>query len=1656
MRREKKAEADVALSILCYCSCSVSMIILNKLLMQTYGLPYPISLLLFQNTGAFLLVSLGKRMGVLHYPDISFKVVLSWLPLTALFVTMLYSSMKSLQHMSVSAQTITKNLAIIGTAFGDHYFFEKKITRSMTVAFVLMIAGSYLGTQGDKWVTALGLWWTAVNIVSTVFYTLYMKKLMAEVSKTIGNYGPVFYNNLLSLPIFFIFGFSELKSCFVGILESSFAGKMCLLIMMIVSSFMTFGVFWCMKETSPTTFSVLGALNKVPITFLGMVIFQQFPDKVGYAGIAIALSGGFLYSVSNSRQARKKEAAMSKQVLNTNIVIKSVRLHLDNDRNARKLNIHIYIYICTHPWSASLVVFFFLGEYTRSASMKRDRSEADHSAKSLPETRQIVQGAFATMREYATAAGSIPAADYEYHSAFPGFTRHVESQSRALQGIMEQCLALLPQRRRPSLFPATEESQPTGERLNDAQRTVVMEAIDSMLENVDAIMDEVRGNKLRGNDQLAMSFGSELVPTNAAAGSSVNTGSGVVQVSRVVRPQLTFKTPVDNTAAPFVPVYSDEQGAMHTGKIGVHPFEKEIKAFKPSASQLQPRADQPYLPLEQCPLTFVDTVDALKAVVKDLLAVEEIAVDLEHHDFYSFLGFTCLMQISTRTADYIIDCIKLRGDMKLLAPVFLSSGILKVLHGAKEDIRWLQKDFSLYLVNFFDTGIALQTLHMPYSLAFAVDHFCQVKLEKKYQTADWRIRPLPAEMVHYARQDTHFLLYVYDRLKAMLLNAESRASVGNLLLHVYSASKSLSLEQYEKPVLDPDHSYARSLDRSLGGLTAAQRRVAQFMYNWRDEVAREVDDSPIAVLHQSALLTIASKLPLSARELLHCANPVSAVLRKNVAKLVAAIQSIVAEEEGAMNRPAALDAAQGEQDSAAAAGGISLKPMGLHRPMTGSCPSLVLPPAFHPTLAQPPESSSVELHVAPIPPTPWLLGMRRVAERLQQRPKVDFPLPGADIVAQRARLQQQAQAAALPQPVTNSAATKADDDKSSSESLSRSGTPPPAESKDQAPTPMQHDNEAVALRQAYGTGAKNRRKEKKTKKERWEGETTAYLGRQNGCAILLLIPMFGKFLISSEMADYREMSGLAAYIYQLLPLIHAWWFDFYFYVAPVDCGIHRFLLCKAEAYESLQKSSLLFICYCWALLSLLVAVISLFFWRVAWVASPRKIKKKEHSFVVCEHRKYLQTIIINCYEMYNRELLAGARFEPLAPTALPSTKRDDETPQDLIKCTRYAIPRCMARIAQTENRQLNPSKDFTYESTTVFKAHEEKGEGYSCTSPLRRPKGDSSSDDEADDDNPPMTFTFTEYSPMCYAHVRSFFTVNSNTFGRVLRTSNWHSTPSPGKSSAHIFFCDKWVIKTMTKTESEFLRQILHRYYFHVRDNPWTFLPHFVGHYQVKLGMASYNLIVMQNVFLTKSSIHRIYDLKGSTVGRFVSTRESQRTARMLKDLDLNSPIRIGPERKGILMRQLIKDTDFLKKCMIMDYSLLVGIHEMDQGLFMEDGNSEEAPPSQREQFARFAAPGFARGDARFGRGAQGGAIANPSDNYRLTEDDGGILSTVNPGFPNEVYYTGIIDILQRYSPRKRLEHFVFGIKYDPDKISCVHPNDYADRFLSFISSITV
>mmetsp|Transcript_4537 Transcript_4537/g.6845 ORF Transcript_4537/g.6845 Transcript_4537/m.6845 type:complete len:190 (+) Transcript_4537:616-1185(+) len=169
-----------------------------------------------------------------------------------------------------------------------------------------------------------------------------------------------------------------------------------------------------------------------------------------------------------------------------------------------------------------------------------------------------------------------------------------------------------------------------------------------------------------------------------------------------------------------------------------HPYQFEIEKFDDSvediADSFKKVEPQKYKPKEDTPFLYVETEEQLAELKTHLEAHSEIAIDLEAHTMRSYNGLTCLMQISTRERDFIVDTLKLRSKLgPALLHIFDDPDKVKVLHGADMDIQWLQRDFGLYIVNMFDTGQAARVLQLKSAgLAFLLQSYCGVIADKKY------------------------------------------------------------------------------------------------------------------------------------------------------------------------------------------------------------------------------------------------------------------------------------------------------------------------------------------------------------------------------------------------------------------------------------------------------------------------------------------------------------------------------------------------------------------------------------------------------------------------------------------------------------------------------------------------------------------------------------------------------------------------------------------------------------------------------------------------------------------------------------------------------------------------------------------------------------
>ncbi|XP_076892234.1 protein RRP6-like 2 [Bidens hawaiensis] len=386
-------------------------------------------------------------------------------------------------------------------------------------------------------------------------------------------------------------------------------------------------------------------------------------------------------------------------------------------------------------------------------------------------------------------------------------------------------------------------------------------------------------------------------------GNAVGASKGKVSfhIASIPRPQDEYKILVNNNNQPFEHVWLQRN---EDGSSLIHPLEKlsVMDFIDKTVSDVEPVKPTP---VESTPFKLIEDVKDLKELAAKLRDANEFAVDLEHNQYRSFQGLTCLMQISTRTEDFIVDTLKLRVQIgPYLREVFKDPTKRKVMHGADRDIIWLQRDFGIYVCNMFDTGQASKALKLERnSLEYLLKHFCDVAANKEYQNADWRLRPLTDEMLRYAREDTHYLLYIYDVMKRMLLSSSTDPDCPEaLLVEVYQRSYDLCMQLYQKEILNED-SYLNIYGLYDAALSGQQLAIAAGLFEWRDVIARSEDESTGYILPNKVLIEIAKQMPATTGELRHLLKSRHPYIERNLGPVVSIIRHSM--QNGAAFEPVA-------------------------------------------------------------------------------------------------------------------------------------------------------------------------------------------------------------------------------------------------------------------------------------------------------------------------------------------------------------------------------------------------------------------------------------------------------------------------------------------------------------------------------------------------------------------------------------------------------------------------------------------------------------------------------------------------------------------------------------------------------------------------------
>ncbi|KAM6963444.1 phosphatidylinositol 4-phosphate 5-kinase type-1 gamma [Aplochiton taeniatus] len=312
-------------------------------------------------------------------------------------------------------------------------------------------------------------------------------------------------------------------------------------------------------------------------------------------------------------------------------------------------------------------------------------------------------------------------------------------------------------------------------------------------------------------------------------------------------------------------------------------------------------------------------------------------------------------------------------------------------------------------------------------------------------------------------------------------------------------------------------------------------------------------------------------------------------------------------------------------------------------------------------------------------------------------------------------------------------------------------------------------------------------------------------------------------------------------------------------------------------------------------------------------------------------------------------------------------------------------------------------------------------------------------------------FRFKTYAPVAFRYFRELFGIRPDDYLYSLCNEPLIELSNPGASGSVFYLTkdDEFIIKTVMHKEAEFLQKLLPGYYMNLNQNPRTLLPKFFGLYCVQSGGKNIRIVVMNNVLPRAVRMHLKFDLKGSTYKRRASKKEREKAKPTYKDLDfmqdLTEGLLLDQDTYSALVKTLQRDCLVLESFKIMDYSLLLGVHNMDQAEreqqmegSQQGGGDEKRPVAQKALYSTAM------------ESIQGGAARGESID---TDDTMGGIPAVNGKGERLLLYIGIIDILQSYRLIKKLEHTWKALVHDGDTVSVHRPGFYADRFFRFMSN---
>jgi len=302
-------------------------------------------LLCIQSLVCVSCVATVKKMGIISFRAFDLQDAKAWFPISFLLVSVIYTGSKSLQFLSIPVYTIFKNLTIILIAYGEVIWFGGRVTGLTFVSFIFMVLSSVIAAWSDVNTTLadvipvvesgvtytpfetvqnaiyklnIGYLWMLFNCVASAAYVLAMRKRIKATG--FSDWDSMFYNNLLSIPVLAIFsiivedwGSENLARNFPAETRSfllfaiAFSGAAAVGI--------SYTTAWCVRTTSSTTYSMVGALNKLPVAASGMIFFGDVATFGSVSSIGVGFFAGLVYAFAKNNQKKAETRTQADAII---------------------------------------------------------------------------------------------------------------------------------------------------------------------------------------------------------------------------------------------------------------------------------------------------------------------------------------------------------------------------------------------------------------------------------------------------------------------------------------------------------------------------------------------------------------------------------------------------------------------------------------------------------------------------------------------------------------------------------------------------------------------------------------------------------------------------------------------------------------------------------------------------------------------------------------------------------------------------------------------------------------------------------------------------------------------------------------------------------------------------------------------------------------------------------------------------------------------------------------------------------------------------------------------------------------------------------------------------------------------------------------------